>query len=73
MVKVTFGDVVRKIGKTSEDKKYSVIFQLHSAFYTLDPKDAASLEALTFSARDGSEVVVTHDGETNEIIEAQLP
>lgn len=72
MVKVTFADVVKKIGKNDMDDQFRVIFQLHSAIYTVAPDNAAALEALFLSEKESCELVITGDAMTSLILEAKV-
>lgn len=70
MVKVTFADVVKKIGKTAADSHYKVIFQLHSAIYSVDEKNTEAVEALSRSFNEGIELSIVCEALTSLILEA---
>jgi len=64
----TFEDVVRAIGIKPADEKWTVIFQRHAAFYSIDRSREDEAALLKKSKEEKIKVKVEHDALTSEII-----
>lgn len=69
---VTFVDVVKKIRENPMKHTYTVIFKRQAAFYHVEERNSAAVEALIRSANGLLRVTVVYEPESLKILEATL-